>query len=50
MMRGISFGEKYVKQNKDKVDEDTFNIYEKFLKNAKSKEDLEIVNFGEEEV
>ncbi len=50
MMRGVSFGEKFAHQNRSKVDEDTFRTYEKFLKNVKSKEDADMINFGEEEV
>ncbi len=46
MMRGVSFGEKFAEQNRKKVDEDTFRTYEKFLKNVKSKEDAEMINFG----
>ena len=50
MMQGVYFGEKFANQNRGKVDEDTFRTYEKFLKNVKSKEDADMINFGEEEV
>ncbi len=46
MMRGVSFGESFAEKNRKKVDEDTFRTYEKFLKNVKSKEDAEMINFG----
>ena len=50
MVRSVSFGEKYISQKKGLVEQDTFKTYERFLQNVKTKDNIEVINFGEEEV